>query len=407
MRVAVSNKVAKVTGIVEKTFKKPGGVKLSQTLLLPETNPSQMLENWLRPIDTNLIDDLDLAEEKLGAKIQRHEERLPSLKHTKVVLVGVGEEEANAVRRALYPMTFPFQKIKVADLGNVRREENSFIVSLVRELLEGGVCPVLIGRHGKFTKAQFQAHQACQHAVSVVEIKERVAFHPNGDESGDFYLNHILQGKNRLFHFSTIGSQSHFVDEAVFRFLEHAHFDYIRLGRAKGDLPATEPYIRDADMVSFHLSALKASDAPGVQTASPSGFFSEEACQLSRYAGMSDKLTSIGFYGFEKSLDPQGRTAQTLAQLIWYFLDGLNNRQRDFPASMEELMEYVVDSKDIDQPLTFWKSNKTGRWWLQVPVKTKKKEQRHRLIPCSYQDYLEASNGDLPDRLVNAFKRFA
>lgn len=366
-----------------------------------------MLENWLRPISASVADELELDEGKLGLKIQRYEERLPSLKNTKIALVGIGEEEANAVRRMLYPMSFPFRKIKVADLGNVRREENSFIVSLVRELLEGGICPLLIGQHGKFTKAQFQAHQGCQHSVSVVEVKERVAYHPGGNESGDFYLNHILEGKNRLFHFSTIGSQSHFVDEEVFRFLEHAHFDYVRLGKAKGDLPAVEPFIRNADMMSFHLSALKAFEAPGVADASPSGFFSEEACQLSRYAGMSDKLSSIGFYGFEKPLDPSATTAQTLAQLVWYFLDGFNNRQRDFPASMEELMEYVVDAKDLDQSLTFWKSNKTGRWWLQVPVKTRKKQERHRLIPCTYQDYLDASNGDLPDRLVNAFKRFA
>lgn len=366
-----------------------------------------MLENWLRPINTNLLDELDLDEAKFGQTIRRFETRIPSLKKTHIAIIGIGEEEANAVRRAIYPMSFPFRKIKVADLGNVRREENSFIVSLVRELLEGGICPILIGKHGKFTKAQFQAHQACQHSVSMTEVKERVGFHPKGNESGDFYLNSILEGKNRLFHFSTIGSQSHFVDEEVFRFLEHAHFDYIRLGKVKSDISSVEPYIRDADMVSFHLSVLKSMEAPGVKDASPSGLFSEEACQLSRYAGMSDKLTSIGFYGFEKKLDPSEATPQCLAQLIWYFLDGMNNRQRDFPASMEELMEYIVDAKDIDQTLTFWKSNKTGRWWLQVPVKTKKKQQRHRLIPCTYQDYLEASSGDLPDRLVNAFKRFA
>lgn len=366
-----------------------------------------MLENWLRPINGNLLQELDLGKEKFGHKIRRHEKRMPGLKRVNVALVGIGGEEADEVRRAIYPMSFPFRKITVADLGNVRREENTFIVSLVRELLEGGIVPILIGRHGKFTKAQFQAHQACQHSVSMAEVKERVAYHPNGDEPGEFYLNSILDGKNRLFHFSTIGNQSHFMDEAVFRFLEHAHFDYIRLGKIKTDLPSVEPYIRNADMVSFHLSVLKSFEAPGVQAASPSGLFSEEACQLSRYAGMSDKLTSIGFYGFEKKLDPSDTTAQCLAQLVWYFLDGMNNRQRDFPASMEELMEYLVEAKEVDQTLTFWKSNKTGRWWLQVPAKTKKKEARHRLIPCSYQDYLNASNGDLADRLVNAFKRFS
>lgn len=221
-----------------------------------------------------------------------------------------------------------------------------------------------------------------------------------------YYLNPILEGEYRLFHFTTIGSQSHFVDESVYQFLDNCYFDYIRLGKAKSNMADLEPFIRDADMLSIHLSALKYADAPAISNASPSGFFSEEACLISRYAGMNDKLTSIGFYGFQSQLDTDGLAAQTMAQMVWYFLDGFNNRQSDFPASMDQLVEYIVDLKDYDEQFTFWKSNKTGRWWLQVPTKTIKKIQRHRLIPCSHKDYLEASNGEIPNRLINAFKRF-
>ncbi len=69
-------------------------------------------------------------------------------------------------------------------------------------------------------------------------------------------------------------------------------------------------------------------------------------------------------------------------------------------------MEYIVDFKDQDYQLSFWKSLRTGRWWIQVPVKARKKQQRHRLIPCSYTDYQQACNEELPERLLNAFKRF-
>jgi formiminoglutamase len=121
---------------------------------------------------------------------------------------------------------------------------------------------------------------------------------------------------------------------------------------------------------------------------------------------MSDKLSSIGFYGYQENLDSQRTTAKTLAQMIWYFIEGFYNRRGDFPASMEGLTEYIVASKTHDFQLTFWKSNKTGRWWLQVPVKTKKKHQRHRLIACSYNDYLQAGKDELPPRLSKAFDRF-
>ncbi len=364
-----------------------------------------MLENWLKPLDIKLFSG-NKDKDKLENHLQCFVDEVPILKKTQLAIIGVGEAEANAVRSALYKMTFPFTKIKVADLGNLRKEENGFITPLIRELIEGGVCPVIIGHDGKFTQAQFLAHHACQPSVSLTEVKERIAYHPRKSETDGYYLNSILEGEYRLFHFSTLGSQSHFVESSVYEFMDKCHFDCVRLGKAKANLQELEPFIRDADMISYHISALKASDAPASEHASPSGFFSEEACQISRYAGMSDKLTSIGFYGYKSQLDKNGLTAHTVAQLVWYFLDGFNNRQKDFPASMDQLIEYIVDLKGYEQQLTFWKSDKTGRWWLQVPVKTNKKLTRHRLIPCSYNDYILSSNGDLPDRLLNAFKRF-
>ena len=92
-----------------------------------------------------------------------------------------------------------------------------------------------------------------------------------------------------------------------------------------------EPVIRDADMVSFDVSAIRQSEAPGNNNASPNGFYGEEACQIARYAGISDKLTSIGFYEFNPSFDNNHQTAHAVAQMIWYFIDGVVNRKNDFP----------------------------------------------------------------------------
>lgn len=365
-----------------------------------------MLDNWLRPINPSISNDLRLEQEQFGEKIKLYQQEFPSLKDVSVAIIGIGEAEADAVRRELYPMSFPFGKMKMADLGNVRKEDGAFIIPLLQELLESRICPIIIGSDGKSAQAQFKAHNSVQSSVSLVIVNESIPFHPKQGELWGNYLNPVLNNKNRLFHFSTLGCQSHFVDESVFVELENRDFDCIRLGKAKSSLPELEPYIRDADVLGFHLNSLKSSEAPGVENASPSGFFTEEACQISRYAGMSDKLTSIGFYGYRKQFDNGRQTAMTLAQLVWYFVDGFYNRKNDFPASMDDLVEYIVDFKGHDYQLTFWKSNKTGRWWLQVPAKTKKKHERHRLIPCSHRDYLQACNEELPARLVNAMKRF-
>ena len=41
-------------------------------------------------------------------------------------------------------------------------------------------------------------------------------------------------------------------------------------------------------------------------------------------------------------------------------------------------------------------------------IKSKsKKYDRHRLVSCSYSDYLQACREELPERLVNSYNRFA
>jgi formiminoglutamase len=220
------------------------------------------------------------------------------------------------------------------------------------------------------------------------------------------YSNLLKPRHALLFHFAAVGIQVHHTPPAVFDFISKNYFDLVRLGKSRASIEETEPVLRDADLLAFHLGALKQCDAPGVEEASPSGYFVEEACQLCRYAGMSDKLTSFGIYGFDAARDKEGQTAQVSAQMAWYFLEGFFNRKKDYPVSTAGLTEYVVDFRQMHYQLTFWKSVKTGRWWMQVPVPTRKKHERHRLIPCSFQDYQSACREELPERLMQALHRF-
>jgi len=222
------------------------------------------------------------------------------------------------------------------------------------------------------------------------------------------YLNKIIDNRRpHLFHFSHLGHQTHFISPDIIKSLEKKNFEFVRLGRLRKNIEIAEPIIRDADLFSFNLNAIKGADCPGVNSPSPSGLFSEEACQLARYAGMSEKLTSAGFYGFKSENDINRQSAKVASQLIWYTIDGFYNRKNDYPFSMDGLMEYIVDSKKNSFSLTFWKSEKTGRWWIQIPIKTRKKLKRHQLIPCTYQDYLKSTQEEIPERLVSAFKRFS
>ena len=71
--------------------------------------------------------------------------------------------------------------------------------------------------------------------------------------------------------------------------IDKLYFDAHRLGEVRSCMEDAEPVIRNADMISVDVSAIRFPDAPGSHNESPNGFYGDEACQLMRYAGMSDK----------------------------------------------------------------------------------------------------------------------
>lgn len=370
-----------------------------------------MLNNWLSPISKETFKNFKEYNRNHFAKkllIHTSVDHFPQLSNAKMAIIGVDEEQANAVRKALYGMNYPFRTFRVADLGNARKKDLSFLIPIVKELLDGDIFPIIIGGDIQFSLAQYQAYQS-RRFVNLTMVDERIRLTPQPKKKADHQLLNTLikKRKPRLFHLSNIAFQTHFTNQKSLDVLRKHSFEFVRLGKVKNEMASSEPTIRDADLFCFNLSAVKAADAPAQALPTPSGLTSEEACQLSRYAGLSDKLTSAGFYGLIPEKDHEGRSAQVVAQMVWYLIDGFANRKNDYPASNKGLVEYIVEFKNYNHPFHFWKSTKTGRWWIQIPVKTKKKVVRHQLVPCTYDDYQQTCKEDVPERLLNAFKRFS
>ncbi|MEM9836658.1 MAG: hypothetical protein AAF828_09160 [Bacteroidota bacterium] len=277
-----------------------------------------------------------------------------------------------------------------------------------RELQSSQLLPILIGCKPQLFRAQYQAYQEMQRQLSVVMIDQYIRLTPTASKAKTHVLNPAVHSKRkRFYHLSHLGAQQHLVDPAVFQLLTDHHFEYVRLGAARQNIQELEPLIRDADLVGLDISAVKYFEAPAQEGYFPSGFDLAEATQLCRYAGISDKLTSFGIYGVDPTADENDQTvtAAAYAQLIWYFIDGFKDRKGDFPLTNKGLIEYVVDLQQFDR-ITFWKSPRSGRWWIQAPAGKKNGEERHRLIPCSPKDYQDACNQQLPDRLIQAFRRY-
>lgn len=395
-----------------------------------------MIKNWLQPPDLSSLDVAALPDFSIGKNLLKHQLRQRELRKLTIGIVGLDAKIAKKLREALYKLAWDFDELVLADLGDVRKNHPDFIIPLLRELKSGGILPLLIGGDCSGFRAQYQAFQETERQVSILMIDQLIRLTLENNRVAANVLNPAVHAKRkRLFHLSHIGSQRHLVNPAIYDLLEERSFNYVRLGEARGDLTELEPVIRDADLLGLDISAVTKFEAPAQLGPQPSGFDLTELTQLCRYAGMSDKLQSFGVFGIDSTAGQGGRvtnkvamsttknenekpvetnlsahdglevTAAAAAQLLWYFIDGFANRKGDFPASSKGMLEYVVDLKEYD-PITFWKSPKSGRWWIQAPAGKKNGEERHRLIPCSYKDYLEAVEQRIPDRLIQAFKRY-
>ncbi len=366
-----------------------------------------MLNNWLSPLT---IDEFaptkSFTRTQFGRKMIFHWKTIPSLERVQIAIIGLDQPDADAIRKELYKLEFPFRSFRVADLGNIRNKNHSFLIPVIKELLDSNIVPIILGRDIDHSIAHYQSYHLRKYVnLAIVDEKIRLNISKN-QNNDDFYLNSLISKKSpALFNLGVLGYQAHFTSPKVISDLSGNSQELVRLGEIRKDITETEPLIRYADLLTFNIAALKSLEAPGQADSSPSGLFSEEACQICRYAGLSDRLTSIGFYGYHHEKDAQQQTAKTIAQLIWYFTEGVKNRKKDYPVSSRGLTEFIVENKNRDHQIHFWKSSKSGRWWLEVPLKGKGK--RTEMVPCSYQDYKAACQDEMTSRLLRAFHKLS
>jgi len=196
------------------------------------------------------------------------------------------------------------------------------------------------------------------------------------------------------------GIQIHQTEPLLTTLMEYTQCRVQRLGQIKENIYICEPNIRDADIVCLNMNVLKYSEAPAQEQISQSGIQSEDACQLVRYAGMSDKMKATIITGIDESKDPQGITQNVVAQMIWYFMDAFSARKGDFPESMKDTKEYLVSMDGYDSEFTFIKSEKSGRWWLKSDHTFPPHLKEHSLYPVNYEDYELTSQGEISEEVI-------
>lgn len=360
---------------------------------------------------------------QLGNVIQAYETDFPTWvesEEPQLAIIGVEEDRASinnngtdkapdAVRKHLYNLYQGDYKMNIVDLGNIRAGntiQDTYVAlkSVVEELVKGNILPIIIGGGQDLTYAQYLGYQSLERKIELAIVDSR--FDLNQEEAENVvlnsrsYVNHIiLHQPDYLFNLNAIGYQTYLVSKESINMYDKLFFNATRVGVIAGRMDQSEPLIRAADMISFDIGAIRASEAPGNANAIPNGLYGDEACQLARYAGMSDKCSSIGFYEFNPTFDPMEQTAMLVSQMIWCFIDGYYNRKQDAPLYPKS--SYIIYRTTLENEaheLVFVKSKKSDRWWMQVPYfGSKSVNERYYLVPCRYEDYQLAVSGEMPD----------
>lgn len=351
--------------------------------------------------------------------IYRDEEDFPELEGYQLALIGIKEERgaidnhgcadgANHIRKAFYRLFNHWEEIKMVDLGNVKTGQEISdtyyaLNQVLTELLKQHILPMVIGSSQDMTYPMYQVYEPTGKLVNITAIDP--LFDVGNDNEGlnsHSYLSHIiLHQPNYLFNFTNIGYQSYYVDKENIELMKQLLFDTYRLGILKPHIELTEPLIRNANILSIDMGAFRAADAPGVKNASPNGFNGEDACRMTRYAGLNFKLSSIGFFEYNPHYDINSRTANLIAEMIWYFIDGYSLRQDDMPTpDSVDFKRYNVQIGEGEENVIFLCHKITGKWWIDMSFMhaDDPRYERHHYIPCSKEDYDQAMNNELPDK---------
>lgn len=357
--------------------------------------------------------------------IRIYSEKMPDHRDAHIALIGLKEERgtltnsgvttgADEIRKKLYNLKRGSGAYRIVDLGNLNpgidlNETYVRISEVCRILLEKNVLPILIGGTHDLDYGQYAAYETLEKLVSFLNVDAMLDLEDKTESGASRQHIHkvLLHEPNYLFSYAHLAYQSYLIDPLSVSILEKLYFEAFRVGQVRTNLQEIEPVIRNADLVSFDVTAIRSSDAPGNANAQPFGLTGEEACQICWYAGHNEKLSSIGFYEYNPNFDDvHKKTASVVATMIWYFIEGYYSRKNESNFKSNDFLKYTVSMPVEPETIQFYKSKFSEKWWMEVPYPTgRERYSRNSIVPCSYSDYQTAIKGEVPERYISTLAK--
>ncbi len=339
-----------------------------------------------------------------------------SVRKNALVLICVDEYRASrnelhtpflGFKNALYNMAVGNWSLPLVDLGVLRRgnslDDTYFALNeLVKEIIKLGAFPIIVGGSQDLILWQYKALTLKEKPLNYTAIDYCIPYDvaEKNNLTDKNVINFLVKEETQLlFQYTALGVQSFYTPFKLMDALSQFDFEAVRLGELTQNLKESEPYFRSSDLISFNLDAMESFNANDRITSLPNGFNSREICALSKFAGMSPQLKSIGFYNYFEN-ENNNLFQELMAQILWYLIEGKN-------------IEYLIDKKKSanyirytvmmeGKELVFYKDKNIDKWWIAIV----NAHQEETLIPCSAQDYEKAKQNELPDRYWKNLKRF-
>ena len=356
-----------------------------------ENHPSKILGKQIR-----------LLEHPCEADFQDSQIALLGVKEDRFSFNAGCAEAPDNIREHLYKLTTPSTSLNIIDLGNLKSGKTVIdTYYALREIMvflkKNNVIPIITGGSQDITYGACLAMEQLQQEFSLVSVDadlNLVAASNNKEINSGNFMTKVIKNNQLLKHYINMGIQIYYTDEKEIKIMDDNKFEYYRLGEITQNMQEMEPVLRDADCFSMNISAVRQADAPGNQNISPNGLSGEQACQLARYAGLSNHINNFGLFEVNPSLDRNNATASLAAQIIWYFIEGFHNRNHENPAKdVKNFKKFIVRVNKIQNNIVFYKNNTNDRWWYEIIA-----HDIPHYIACSYQDYLTACNDEIPER---------
>ncbi len=372
-----------------------------------------LIKDFLHPLSVSVIlNDEELNEAQLGNHIDAFVSEFPDLDRADVVLVGITEERGTGngvslslapdiIRKSFYRLFNWHPDVRLADVGNIRagatlNDTYAAARTVLAELQAHGKTVVVLGGSHDLTLAQYGAYVQRKQIIEASCVDAFINLGTGTSLRSENFLMEMLTGEpNFIRQYNHIGFQSYFVHPQMLQTMDRLRFDCFRVGMVKEHLEEMEPVIRNSQLLSIDMTAVAHAYAPANRT-SPNGFTGEEMCTLTRYAGLSEALTSLGIYGYNPQNDVDELSAIQIAHMLWYFIDGKYKARSEAALTERHAFnEFHTLFNEVDA--LFLQSKKTGRWWMQLP--------NQKFIPCSAEDYRLASHNEIPERWLRAQER--